>query len=97
MGALIWKKNLIFNTLFIQVSYVYIDYIVLTLNHLMHPFRWKSLHRTPALTTPPATPVLEQRTPTVDGVLWRQSTLGLGLGLGLGLPLWMVYYGSKVR
>ena len=34
---------------------------------------------------------------TVDGVLWRQSTLGLGLGLGLGLPLWMVYYGGKVR
>ena len=32
---------------------------------------------------------------TVDGVLWRQSTLGLGLGLGL--PLWMVYYGGKVR
>ena len=37
------------------------------------------------------------RVTTVDGVLWRQSTLGLGLGLGLGLPLWMVYYGSKVR
>ena len=34
---------------------------------------------------------------TVDGVLWRQSALGLGLGLGLGLPLWMVYYGGKVR
>ena len=37
------------------------------------------------------------RVTTVDGVLWRQSTLGLGLGLGLGLPLWMVYYGGKVR
>ena len=36
------------------------------------------------------------RVTTVDGVLWRQSTLGLGLGLGLGLPLWMVYYGGKV-